>query len=297
MSVCVVYLASPRSFMIEGHRRYDVLRASLQITRRRFPDLPVFVFHEDYTDEDIQGLPSGIVYETIDFKGFESLYNRALPNSYGYLMMCRFFSGILQAHPLIRSFTHYIRLDDDSYFVEPYITEDQMKILLGHDYVYRALFREAKPQQSLYEFTMKFIRTIVGSSDVLAIERSLVSQKIVRKNGQYTGIAPYNNFHISSLRLWRHPVVAQYIHAIESSQGILRYGWLDANIHAMIVFALSPIVTKDTSAVFYTGFGYRHNHHVCPLGSLDATCDMSIPFYPIDDETSETRESPTEETK
>lgn len=297
MSVCIVYLASPRGFMIEGHNRQDVLRASISIVRKVLPNIPVIVFHEDYTEEDIQRLPAGIVYERVSFKGFESIYNPTLPSSYGYLMMCRFFSGILQQHPRLQSYTHYIRLDDDSYFLQPYPTESQFYALLHHDYLYRALFREVKNQQSLYNFTMKFIRQFVKSSlDIINIEQSLIAKRFITKNGEYTGLAPYNNFHLSSLRLWNHPIVRRYIEALDSSGGVLRNGWLDANIHAMIIFVF-PYIIPNVSAIPCTTFGYRHNHHVCQLGSVNAVCDMSVPFYPKDDDMVETHEFPKEETK
>lgn len=260
--------------------RYDVLRASMVITRRVLPSIDVFVFHEDYTDEDIQGLPEGIVFEKIDFSGFESIYNPTLPTSRGYLMMCRFFSGVVQAHPLLKKYTHYIRLDDDSYFLEPYISESLVKSLVSHDYVFRAVFHEAKSQQSLYAFTMKFVNRFTNPIRMLQIKRLLVRRNFLTESEMYTGIAPYNNFHMSSLRLWNHPMVRQYIDAIEASGGIFSNGWLDANIHAMIVY-IFPYIIPDLSVAPCTTFGYRHNHHVCPLGRLYAICDETIPFYPI----------------
>jgi hypothetical protein len=45
--------------------------------------------------------------------------------SKGYMMMCRFFSGIVQKHPELQKYSHYIRLDDDSYLTDPYITEKE----------------------------------------------------------------------------------------------------------------------------------------------------------------------------
>jgi hypothetical protein len=288
MTWCIVYLASPRSFMTganrTGHLRYDVLRASLLITRRVFPNTDIIVFHEDYTDEDIRKLPAGIVFEKIDFSGFESIYNRTLPSSRGYLMMCRFFSGVMQSHPRLQRYTHYIRLDDDSYFLEPYITGDLVESLCSHDYVFRALFHEAKSQQSLYEFTMNFLRPKLSFLQLSRLKKTLVSRKFLTDSGMYTGLAPYNNFHISSLRLWKHPLVRGYINAIEASGGIFRNGWLDANIHAMIVY-IFPYVIPDLSVMPCSTFGYRHNCHVCPVGSLGAKCDDTIPFYPPADQT------------
>lgn len=262
-----------------GYSRYDVLKASLILTRRVFPNVDIYVFHEDYTEEDMQGLPPVTRYIKVDFSGFESIYNPTLPTSRGYLMMCRFFSGIVQRHPALQAYTHYMRLDDDSYFLEPYITENRIRELLSSDYVFRAVFYENKSQQSLFEFTMKFVSQFVNPIRMLQIKRSLVARKFITESGVYTGLAPYNNFHLASLRLWNHPRVRQYIDAIEASGGIFRNGWLDANIHAMIVYVF-PYIIPSLTVTPDSSFGYRHNHHVCPVGTLDARCDETIPFYP-----------------
>jgi hypothetical protein len=263
-----------------GHLRYDVLQASLSITRKALPNTDIIVFHEDYTDENMRGLPSGIVFEKVDFSGFESIYNASLPTSRGYLMMCRFFSGVLQRHPLLQKYTHYMRLDDDSYFLEPYITETLVNSMLSSDYVFRAVFYESKSQQSLYDFTMKYVSRFTNSIRMLQIKRLLVSRNFLNDSGMYTGIAPYNNFHVSSLRLWTHPKVRQYIEAIEASGGIFSNGWLDANIHAMVIY-IFPYLIPELSVTSCSTFGYRHNHHVCAIGGLNAVCDETIPFYPI----------------
>jgi len=248
-------------------------------TRRVFPAADIYVFHEDYTEEDMQGLPPVTQYIKVDFAGFESIYNRALPSSRGYLMMCRFFSGVVQRYPVLQNYTHYMRLDDDSYFMDPYITETRVNSLLKHDYVLRALFHEEKSQQSLYEFTMKFVSQFVNPLQLLQIKRKLAARNFLNPGGFYTGLAPYNNFHLASLRLWNHPYIRSYIDSIEASGGIFRNGWLDANIHAMIVYVF-PYIIPSLSVAPVSDFGYRHNHHVSLIGRVDARYDHTVPFYP-----------------
>lgn len=62
--------------------------------------------------------------------------------------MCRFFSGILQKYEQLQNYTHYMRLDDDSYFLEPMITQEHIHKLLDFDYTYRTLFYDLKDHQS-----------------------------------------------------------------------------------------------------------------------------------------------------
>jgi hypothetical protein len=78
--------------------------------------------------------------------------------------------------------------------------------------------------------------------------------------------------------MWKRPLVRKYIHAIETSGNIFMRGWLDANIHAMIVFVLSQIETIEVGTD--TTFGYRHNTHICPIGSFNALATPGIDFFP-----------------
>lgn len=283
MRLCIVYLASPRAFTIRNTNgrivsRLEVLRRSVEITRRCFPTTDILVFHEDYTPEDKAAMPGVTDWISIDFVTRDVPYASTNTSRKGYLLMCRFFCGELQSHPRLQSYTHYMRLDDDSYFMEPFLTEESVRPLLAHDYVYRSAFIEFRDQQSLYEFTMRFLaRTGVSPIELRMREARLAAQSVV-VNGRYAGYAPYNNFHIASLRLWQTPLVQRYLREMDAMGGIFRYGWLDANIHAMILYVLNV-----TRAHLETSFGYRHNFHVSPLGEMYPRVDESLSFYPIYD--------------
>lgn len=282
MRLCIVYLASPRDFTIQdkgvARSRLDVLRRSIELTRRGFPTTDLFVFHEDYTDEDKASLPGVTEFLPVDFTTPDVPYAPTNTSRKGYLMMCRFFCGVLQSHPRLQSYTHYMRLDDDSFFLAPYLTEETVRPLLGHDYVYRAAFVEFRDQHSLFEFTIRFLLRSGVSPIQLTVLKSRLRGKRMLVGEHYTGYAPYNNFHVSSLAMWRHPRVRAYLNAIEASGGIFRYGWLDANIHAMILFVLECVQSHHVAY-----FGYRHNYHVSKLGSLYPVVDESLPFYPVYD--------------
>jgi hypothetical protein len=240
-----------------------------------FPTVDILVFHEDYTDDEFALLPEVTKFIHIDFSGHEEHCNKSLRRPYGYLMMCRFFSGVVQSHPEVRKYTHYMRLDDDSFFRTPFLDESKVLELLKHDYVYRSVFQDTQDQQSLWEFTLDFLRTEGYGQHIETLKKEL-RKKHFLQGDRYTGMAPYNNFHIASQRLWQNPVIQRYIQSIEQSHGILRYGWMDANIHGMIAYALTLFIGmkihKDTS------FGYRHNRHVSTLGDVAITYDESLPF-------------------
>jgi hypothetical protein len=212
----------------------------------------------------------------VDFSGSDDLFvKHVFPK--GYVLMCRFFSGQLQRHPALQGYSHYMRLDDDSFFQAPWITPEHVDSLLVHDYVYRSLFYDLKDHQGLFDWTLAFLKDAGYGKDIPILLRWLTSKGVLR-DGQYTGLAPYNNFHLASLRMWSHPLVSAYVDRLEADHGCLKYGWLDANIHAMLIWCLAPLlgfgVYEDSS------FGYRHNKHVSHLGSPAIQWDESLPFYP-----------------
>jgi hypothetical protein len=280
MRFCIVYLASPKSHHIfndpEQESRLELIRGSLRITRKHFPTTDIFVFHEDYEDEQFALLPGVTEFIRVDFSGQEEFCTKSLRRPYGYLMMCRFFSGIMQSHPRVREYTHYMRLDDDSYFQTPYLTEEYVKThLLKHDYVFRSVFQDTQDQASLFAFTLDFLRK-EGYAPYIDTLKQELRKKYLLQGDTYTGLAPYNNFHIASQRLWQTPLVQRYIAAIEESHGILQNGWMDANIHAMVVYVLALFcgmkIHHDAT------FGYRHNRHVSRMDSTGIHYEKSLPF-------------------
>lgn len=297
MSFCIVYLASPREFRINPTTtRTEVLRVSYHITREHFPTTDVYIFHEDYTEEDKALFPGVKEFIQVDFS--TSDYNPSLPRPSGYLMMCRFFCGVLQSYPQLQQYSHYMRLDDDSFFMEPYLTEEKVKQkLLTNQYIYRSLFYESLPQQTLFKFTMYFLEKIAGVDvATMNVLRSLLEKDFFTRKGNYIGLAPYNNFHICPLDLWKLPIVKLYTEAIEREKGYVRYGWLDANVHAMIMFVLSKVDSRIQHALDMN-FGYRHNAHVAKVNDYRAVIDLNIGFYPKDFVVPKRDESQTEETK
>jgi hypothetical protein len=191
-------------------------------------------------------------------------------------MMCRFFSGVMQSHPDVAKYTHYMRLDDDSYFTTPFLTQKHIESdLLKHDYVYRSTFGDPQDQQSLWEFTLEFLRKEGYAAHIETLKKEL-RKKYFLRGDQYTGLAPYNNFHIASQRLWQNPMIQRYIQAIEDSHGILKYGWMDANIHAMIMFALTLFIGMKIHVD--TSFGYRHNRHVSRMNDVGVDYSPKLPF-------------------
>jgi hypothetical protein len=262
----IVYLADKRDRHDDcGWDRFDCLCASLKTVKLFLPSLPIVIFHEDFKDSDrelIHSIIPRVTFEQIDFSGQEQYHVNDRPDgrcgAYGYCMMCRFFSGVMQSHPLMDGYTHYMRLDDDNYFVAP-VPQKFLRQALSRDYTYAA--RSNERHESLYQFTKSFMESLSLTMPM------------------YTENVPYNNFHIASLKLWNHPTVRRYLDAIEEVRGCVSLGWPDASIHGMLINCIAPAV--GLSVKLDKNVGYRHNQHCVHRGSHTPYCrDGKNDAYP-----------------
>ena len=247
--------------------------------------LPVIIFHEDLTDDIMLDFIK--IYKDIRFHKLDSFKDNALPYnkssckcSKGYMTMCRFFSGILQDHGALQGYENYIRMDDDSFLIEPFLNTDTfLKKCKGSDYVFRTLFKDnaekiSKPT-GLFNFTNQFC--LRYKLPIHKLIPHLIKVDFIY-NDMYTGLAPYNNFHYSSIKLWKHPVIQHYIKTIIHNNFIHKHGWMDANIHAMIIFILAPLIGMKVQNI--TDFGYRHNRTFSILNDCRKHYRTGESFYP-----------------
>ncbi len=257
-SIVVVYLASPRAAAWRCWTRLDCLAASLALLKLHAPNWPVVVFHEDYSDDDKKRLTDiyeNITFELVDFKGKEDVYENRRPDNrvgtYGYCMMCRFFCGQMQRHPAVKNYSHYMRLDDDSYIMSE-ITTEHIERILAHDYTYIATSQE--PHCALWEHTGDF-KQRKGLGRLLCGHEANV---------------PYNNFHTASLALWKHPIVDEFLKELDSMNAYTSLGWPDASVHAMLIAELCPKL--GLSVTEKNMFDYRHNQHCIHNGPHGKYC-------------------------
>jgi hypothetical protein len=276
MNTCLVYLASPLAFQEPtqpGLTRLEVLKKSLISVSLYFSGLPVIIFHEDYAEAQFKFLSDvipNIIFEKIDFHGGEEHFIRRKRDK-NYLMMCRFFCGILQSHSLLQKYDSYIRMDDDSFFIPPPLANRE--VFQDYDYTYRSTFLENHDQSTLYHFTKSFME-----KRHLPINTDHLHEIGFLKNNIYTGLAPYNNFHFAKLTFWQHPLIREYLNVLEEKHGILKYMWLDANIHAMLIWVIAPACGLKVSCI--STFGYRHNRHFSIIGSDTISYQDGVGFCP-----------------
>ncbi len=258
MNMVVVYLASPRASAWSAWSRLDCLEASLKLLRQHCPPWPIIIFHEDYTGEDkdrLRAISPDITFEQVDFTGLENIHVNCRPDSrvgtYGYCMMCRFFAGQLQKHPSVQEYTHYMRLDDDSYIMEP-LSQKIVETIGQADYSYRSVYQE--DWKEAYDFVFNFMK----------------QEGLEAPAKPYNRDSPYNNYHTSKLAMWRHPTVLKLLDQIETMGAHLRRGWTDTAVHAAIIWLLGPRL--NFAVHLEKDFAYRHNQQCVHAGPHGQYC-------------------------
>ncbi len=246
--------------------------------------LPVIIFHEDFTEEvksDFLNIYENITFCKIDFQNNDLPYDKSRSKcGKGYMMMCRFFSGVMQSMDILKDYDSYIRMDDDSFLIEPFINQERFLSEANKSYyTYRTIFydniEDINNPIGLYNFTYNFCKSY--KLDIDGLLPKLKELGFLR-NGKYTGLCPYNNFHFSKLDLWKNSIIKNYTERIINMNGTLLYNWMDANVHAMIIFVLCPLLYIPTQEI--TDFGYRHNKHFSILNSNRHTFKQNEDFYP-----------------
>ena len=248
----VTYLAAPRAweFTIAGRQitKYECLVASLKLLGRFAPPWPVVVFHEDLGDADKRELDAAlgreIRHEPVDFSGHEAEHVAGGPyggrvDTYGYRMMCRFFCGVMQAHPALADATHYLRMDDDSYLLDT-IPDAAIERMTSFDYTWLAGCDDERP-------------------DIRDFATGFLASKGLTVTAPPAPRVPYNNYHTASLRLWRDPVVAEFMSLAQDK--CLTDCWNDAPVHRELLRQFIPALGYTTH--FETEVMYRHNQHCC----------------------------------
>ena len=291
LDYCIVYLASPQNSKLStGQYRFHMLCESIKNTSKFFGSQQYIIFHEDLDEEHKERLciiQNNILFEKLDFVR-DDLDFVQFGRPKGYMLMCRFFSGELQNYLIDHNYDAYIRFDDDSFLLEPYIKKQLLEEeLKTYDYIYRTVFMDGqpkfnngKPMQSLFEFTKTYLND--NGYSISGLIPYLKTIGFLNKDLLYTGLSPYNNFHASTLQLWKEPLIKNYTDTLLKENGCCMNYWMDANIHAMIIFVLLPLTKKRLQ--LKSDFGYRHNRHFSQLNSAYLSYKSNEPFFPISHE-------------
>jgi hypothetical protein len=255
------YLTKPNRMMM--------LNASLASVDAHFNNrfrYPIIVFHEadltPYLDDIRRMTKSPLFFQQIQFTVPEFLTQR-IPNkipcisSVSYRHMCRFHAKVVYELPIMQTLQYYWRLDDDSVLLSD-VTYDVFEYMEHHSIQYGYLWRHWDAYscvKGLWEYTQLYIQ-----------DNNITTQffKSWVKAWLY-----YNNFEISSTKMWFSQEYKSYIDYLDKLGGMFYHRWGDAPIHGI---AVSMFIPKNQTHLFHD-IGYQHGWYKHLAKSEDSETD------------------------
>ena len=214
---------------------------------------PIVIFHEEMdlkTKLAIQSTTQvNIFFQKVHFSVPDFVENVQAnircTSSVSYRHMCRFNAKGVYEQQIMEGFDYHWRLDDDSLLTRP-IKYDIFQFMQSHDYLYGYIWIHVDASvcvHGLWEASENYIR-----------------EKGLRVEYFYTWKNPqifYNNFEVSSAKLWESDKYRAYIDYIDHQGGIYHHRWGDAPIKGI---AVSMFVPRNKTHHF-KDIGYRHGSY------------------------------------
>lgn len=167
----------------------------------------------------------------------------------GYTSMCRLWSGRLQSMSFLDPHKYYLRMDDDSLFLQP-LPFDPFRQMEEQDllYAYRRKAYDHWGIEQLWEVTKPYLELDTNLTILPFVIQSPQGQFI------YNGVQPYNNFHVSRIDFWRSHKWQQVVEDYDKHHLFFKYRVGDANVHAMALM----MMMRERYAI-WPDFPYVHN--------------------------------------
>ena len=246
MKAAIYYLVQPQ--------RINRLTQSLHALDTYFNDqfrYPVIIFHEhDFTGEDVQKVrnatKSDLFFQTIPFTRPDFITRPIRVDKWGlgYRNMCRFQCKLLYQQPIVEHLDFIWRLDDDSN-IKSDIKYDIFRFMSDHDIMYGySIVCGDSPSKVAH----------LRANASLFIEQNNISTQFFDKwpkNGMF-----YNNFEVSSMKLWMSREYQDYIRMIDDAGGIYYNRWGDAPIKSIAVSMFVPLNKTHC----FRDFQYSHQY-------------------------------------
>lgn len=270
----------------------QVLKSLYSTLWKYYPNYPVVIFHDNLDSESESLLQSAVPKMPLEFQ----LIKFELPPGYvlnqstthlnlrsqkervvvvprrtrctpmtstiGYRHMIHFHATIVHKHLMKRKFPNgkpleYIfRLDDDSYLTHP-VGYDIFRMMDINNKKYgfvNTMIDDPVCIEGMWDHARAFLKSFNQSNPGIVRKENFLEQL---ENGQIF----YNNFELSHVDVWTHPLWRAYIGDIERSGKIFLERWGDAPIHTLavsMIFGLNEIHR-------FSDIGYRHDPFVRQL--------------------------------
>ncbi|ORX65630.1 glycosyl transferase [Linderina pennispora] len=190
--------------------------------------------------------------------------------SESYRFMCRFQSGFIHKHPLLRDLEFYWRIEPEVHYYCD-INYDPFVYMKKHGFKYgwNIAPDEYEPTvRTLWKTTVDFMKEnpqYVADKNILDWVRN--------KDNTYTKCHFWSNFEIVDLSFYRSEAYQAYFDYLDRAGGFFYERWGDAPIHSIAV----AMFLQKSQVHYFEDIGYYHpamSH--CPKGSKEGgscVCD------------------------
>ncbi|KAJ2720997.1 alpha-1,2-mannosyltransferase ktr1 [Coemansia sp. D1744] len=178
--------------------------------------------------------------------------------SYSYRLMCRYQSGFVYKHDLLKDLDYYWRIEPDVHYYCD-IPYDPFKYMKDNKLIYGFTIspvEKAETVETLWETTRKWI---LENPDYLQ-DKSFIHW-VVNEKSVYTRCHFWSNFEIVDLSFYRSEAYESYFQHLDRAGGFFYERWGDAPVHSMA----ASILLRKEQIHWFEDIGYHHPGYAhCP---------------------------------
>ncbi|KAJ2773406.1 alpha-1,2-mannosyltransferase ktr1 [Coemansia nantahalensis] len=171
--------------------------------------------------------------------------------SYSYRLMCRYQSGFIHKHPLLKDLDYYWRIEPDvKYFCD--ITYDPFRFMRDNNLTYGFTITPLEFSETVETLWDTTRRWMIENPHHLP-DKSLIHW-VVNEKAKYTRCHFWSNFEIVDLSLYRSAAYESYFQHLDRAGGFFYERWGDAPVHS---FAAALLLRKE-QIHWFEDIGYSH---------------------------------------
>ncbi|CAD7957342.1 unnamed protein product [Amoebophrya sp. A120] len=229
------------------------IRVSLQILWKNYNrahEYPVVIFHDGLPPETRQYLVesshNALWFAFVeDYTKIPKHLATKLPQSdfagypLGYRGMCRFRSGPIFLHPILRNMDYAFTLDTDGYFPAP-VQHDPIERMHRENrvYMYSHISRDQAGQvQHFWEFTRLYLEHKQYNPKSTKLMRRITDALVMRDTywHEWNRLLFMNDIELVKLSWFQSPVYQDYFQFLDSMGGFWLYRWGDHGIRTIAI--------------------------------------------------------------
>ncbi|KAJ2655633.1 alpha-1,2-mannosyltransferase ktr1 [Coemansia sp. RSA 1199] len=178
--------------------------------------------------------------------------------SYSYRLMCRYQSGFVYKHALLKDLDYYWRIEPDVHYYcdipyDPFKYMKDNKLIYGYTI---SPVEKAETVETLWDTTRKWI---LENPDYLQ-DKSFIHW-VVNEKSVYTRCHFWSNFEIVDLSFYRSEAYESYFQHLDRAGGFFYERWGDAPVHSMA----ASILLRKEQIHWFEDIGYHHpGYSHCP---------------------------------